>query len=264
MSLRATCGTPTLFDTRVHTVACPIDVSRHAIAPRHLAHATPARVAQFVTGRACARTALRAAGANGPLPVGVGEWGAPTWPPGFVGSIAHTSRIAWAAAASTSSVHSIGIDVEEIPDGRALHAAAAVAIDAREAPVVGSSPIAIVTAFSAKESLLKCLAPIVGERFDFTDARIVILDPRGRFRLVVLRDLGRGLTRGLEVEGRFAVDGGVVFTFVVLERGELRLNPAHVGCSHSRLCCSIFATSADHPVWCDAPSPAPVSAWKYS
>ncbi len=260
MRLHARCATPTLFDTRVQTIACAIDASRRAIAPRHLAHATPARIAEFVAGRACARAALRAAGADGPLPVGVGAWGAPAWPPGFVGSISHTSRLAWAAAASTSSVHGIGIDVEVIPDGRALDAAAAVAIDAREAPIVGSSPIAIVTAFSAKESLLKCLAPIVGVRFDFTDARIVLLDPRGRFRLVVLRDVGRGLTRGLEVAGRFAVDGAVVFTSVVLERGQLRLDPAHVGCSQSRLCCSIFATSADHPVWCDAPSPAPVSA----
>lgn len=71
--------------------------------------------------------------------------------------------------------------------------------------------------FSAKESLYKCLNPLVETFFEFADAHVVRFgDPDGWMRLRLMRDLNAEFGRGMEFDARFEIGGDVVFTAVTL------------------------------------------------
>jgi 4'-phosphopantetheinyl transferase EntD len=67
-----------------------------------IARAVPKRRQEFTTARHCARTALATLGAP-PAPILPGEMGAPTWPPGYVGTMTHCAGYRAAAIARTGS-----------------------------------------------------------------------------------------------------------------------------------------------------------------
>ena len=66
---------------------------------------------EFTAGRECARIALGKLGVV-PVPILIGERGAPQWPPGIVGSITHCDGYRAAAVAHASDVAAIGMDAE--------------------------------------------------------------------------------------------------------------------------------------------------------
>jgi len=76
-----------------------------------IARAVPKRRQEFTTARHCARTALATLGAP-PAPILPGEMGAPTWPPGYVGTMTHCAGYRAAAIARTDRVASVGLDAE--------------------------------------------------------------------------------------------------------------------------------------------------------
>jgi enterobactin synthetase component D len=187
-----------------------------ARAPPHLTRAPSHRVAEFEAGRQCAAAALAAAGAQPPCGVGVGALGAPRWPDGFVGSIAHAGNIACAAAARAVEVRGLGIDVEPVFDEAFAREVLPVALGPEECALAASSLVCATAAFSAKESFLKCVSPLAGTLFDFGDARIVAFDAGGAFRIRLVRDLAPGFGRGLELAGRFGAQADHVFSGVEL------------------------------------------------
>lgn len=72
----------------------------------------PRRQAEFLTGRALARKAIRASGTPAvALPPDAD--GCCVWPPGLVGSISHSRRRCAAVVAGAERFAAIGIDVEE-------------------------------------------------------------------------------------------------------------------------------------------------------
>src|SRR5665213_2216984 len=81
--------------------------------------ATPSRVRELRAGRATARLAMHQLGAE-PLPLLVGPSGAPLWPSGLCGSIAHSATQIAVVAARLQRFRSMGVDIE---DGRDLGAA---------------------------------------------------------------------------------------------------------------------------------------------
>ena len=76
-----------------------------------LRDASPTRQREFAGGRACARRALVGLGLE-PVPVGRGVGGEPLWPAGVVGSITHADGLCAAAAARTTRLCSLGLDIE--------------------------------------------------------------------------------------------------------------------------------------------------------
>jgi 4'-phosphopantetheinyl transferase EntD len=82
-----------------------------------VARFAPRRLAEFVSGRACARRALVALGVPDALrrAIPVGAHGQPVWPAGVVGSITHCPGRCAAVAAPSDRYRSIGID-NEVPD----------------------------------------------------------------------------------------------------------------------------------------------------
>jgi 4'-phosphopantetheinyl transferase EntD len=181
-----------------------------------LGAAVEKRRREFVTGRACAREALRALGAPAGA-IGAGARGEPLWPKGVVGSITHCDGFRAAAAAWAADVAALGIDAEPdvpLPDGvfeDIAHGAE------RAAPERGR------LLFSAKEAVYKAWFPLTGRWLGFEDAEVTFTDAGFRARLRVPGPVVDGVTL-TELHGRWAVEDGVLCTAVVVPRHTL---PTH-------------------------------------
>jgi len=155
-----------------------------------IAKAVPARRREFVTGRACARSALAKLGIP-PQAIPTGPRGAPQWPAGIVGSITHCQGYRACAAARTADLLTVGIDAEPneaLPDGLLPDIALppereAIAALTASNPAVSWDRLL----FCIKESVYKAWFPLTQRWLGFEDAMVSIDAPRGRFaaRLLV-------------------------------------------------------------------------------
>lgn len=115
-----------------------------------VAAARPTRLAEFATGRALLRDLL-----GNPAPIARAANGAPAWPEGFVGSLAHDRNCAVAAVASSADYCAIGIDIEP-------HATSD--DELREAIMRADDPhIDATAAFVIKEAAYKAWSDLGGE-----------------------------------------------------------------------------------------------------
>ena len=181
----------------------------------------PPRLAAYLAGRYCAACALRAAGfVNEAVPVG--DAGAPRWPAGIVGSISHAATHALTVVGSAARWRGIGVDCERVLDVAAAdEIAGGTLAEADAVDVTGGGAISwaefVTIGFSAKESLYKCLRPIVGTFFDFGDAHVTALDrDTRRVRVRLMRDLAPGFGRGTTFELAFAMADAHVYTCLAL------------------------------------------------
>ena len=190
--------------------------------PLELARAVPRRQAQFRAGRYCAMKALEAidrrfAGHD----VRRAASGAPVWPDGVTGSITHTDDFAAAAVAPSVDTASLGIDTERImSSAQAAQVADLVASEREVAEVcrAGLSRLEAVTlAFSAKESIFKCLHPITGRYFDFRDVRIDSVDAHGKtFTARLVQTLSPSFRAESTLQGGFEIEAPWVHTGIAL------------------------------------------------
>jgi enterobactin synthetase component D len=194
--------------------------------PPELERAALQRRIEFLAGRFCAQSALRAhAPAIGTHTVPRGADRAPEWPPGIVGSITHTRGYAAAAVAHGDTLRGLGLDIERwvrpsAPANLGSHLARPGEL-AHLVAVSGWSEVeALTLLFSAKESLYKCLYPEVQRYFGFHDATIATLDvTSGHFEARLESTLTPTLSEGFTLHGRFERRDDVVVTTVALERG---------------------------------------------
>ena len=183
------------------------------------------RRAEFLAGRWAARTALASLGLEG-LP-GRNDDGSPRWPPAVVGSISHGAERALCAVARESDVRSLGIDVERLmgPETKAELVRRICSVE--ELSVLGGLAAPqhhlVSFAFSAKESLYKCLYPLVGRFMDFNSARVIAVEGRtegarlsGELILALSVDWSPELQRGRELKAHFVASEGHVESAVVL------------------------------------------------
>lgn len=192
--------------------------------PEALNKAVPKRQAEFLAGRYCARQALaRAAEGRAPFEALVPTRAdrAPAWPEGYVGSITHTKGFVAAAAARADDVRSIGLDSEHVMTAEtAENVRSMVALEGELAALAGSGldPTRLLTlVFSAKETLYKCLHPLVGRFFGFHEARLTSVDLEGRrYHIELVGGLSDEFRDGARFGGRFAFDHGLVHTGMAL------------------------------------------------
>jgi enterobactin synthetase component D len=72
--------------------------------------------------------------------------------------------------------------------------------------------------FSAKESIFKCLHPLVGRMFEFDDVRMVSVDRAAQvFRAEIVTPLGTAFPAGTLLEGRFSIEDQRIHTGISLE-----------------------------------------------
>lgn len=177
-----------------------------------VAGAAPGRRAQFLAGRACAHAVLQALGRDLPV-VARGPTRAPAWPPGVVGSIAHTAELAGAVAAPAEQVWGLGLDLEPLEPPLDVGVERLVLTAAERGaprPAHALGPFASKIVFCAKECVYKCVSPPTGWRLDFPDVRVRVDLAGGRYQAVVAERFRVAGTPLPPLVGRFAVAEGVV------------------------------------------------------
>lgn len=188
--------------------------------PPGVARSVHKRQAEFYFGRLAARQALGALGISG-VDVGIGASRQPMWPAGVIGSISHTHTWAAAAVMRRGACSGVGIDLEHMAGPDAAVALASTVVDAEELAYLETLdhllPInTLLTAtFSAKESLFKAAFNEVGRYFDFSAARVFLIDPEaGIIRLRLTETLCNAFVDGLVCEIGFCFLGTeVVLTY---------------------------------------------------
>lgn len=204
------------------TVALDPNAPSTVTVPPELHRATPERKRQYVAGRYCADYAIERLRPSATRPaIGRGPAGEPQWPAGLTGSVTHTDGLASAAVARLTDVRSIGIDSEmRVDRWRAERIRLLVMLPEEHA--VGGRAIdeatRVTLVFSAKESIFKCLYPVVGRRFYYEDALITSADlATGRFVAKLTTPLAPGFERGTIIRGRFEIDEARVHTGVWID-----------------------------------------------
>jgi enterobactin synthetase component D len=175
--------------------------------PDSLQHAHENRRLQFLIGRFCAYQSLREAGFNESFDLPIDPHGAPLWPKGFVGSITHTTHFIAAAVASTKTHRGLGIDAQLIMSEQTFQTIKGKILNPSEAMITidGWKPEELATLiFSFKESIYKCLRPLCGNFFGFTDAEITHIDTNSNeINFRILNDIGNGFDGNFEGSGTF-------------------------------------------------------------
>lgn len=176
--------------------------------------AVPPRVAEFVTGRWCARQALAAAGVPG-VDLPAGDSGAPRWPAGTVGSITHCRGYRAAAVARSHRWAAIGVDAEPaLPLPGGVWETITSAAERRHVSALHKwcdLPLDRLV-FSAKESLYKAWSTRTATWLDFADVELR-LAADGTFTARLHR-LDRRFPR--TITGRWAATPHLLATAVLL------------------------------------------------
>jgi len=119
--------------------------------------------------RRVARDLMNSMGVAG-LPIPRSTFGAPIWPAGVVGSMAHDNRIAVAAVGLRRDMDSVGIDIERavpLPPGMLELIATR-----REQCAIADNPLRAKLLFSIKEAVYKAAYPLDHEFLDFPDIEV--------------------------------------------------------------------------------------------
>ncbi len=220
---------------RLGFAATDESVARGRLLPEEqalVASAGPERVAEFTAGRHCARLALASLDPSlSRMPVLADAHGAPSWPPGFVGSISHCAG--WTGAVTARSagsagrvgqvlgrgIRGIGLDAEPtgpLPPGVLDVVASAAEREAlsRLADVRPGIPWDLLL-FCAKEATYKAWSPLAGVVAGH-DAVRVELSPTGSFTGVAAGDDASGRASTVAVRGRWVLGPRVMVTLCVV------------------------------------------------
>jgi 4'-phosphopantetheinyl transferase EntD len=173
--------------------------------------AVASRRREFRLGRACAHSALRAAGAAS-LPLVPGPDRAPIWPAGFVGSITHCEGFVGACVARSGDYAGLGFDAEVATALDAELVASVCTPSERSVPFDASKGKIL---FAAKEAVHKCVAPKSGIMLDFQDVTIDLSEASGTFR-ARLEPRAPDVPTVSMVEGRYLRTDRLVFALAVL------------------------------------------------
>ncbi|MGY2973527.1 enterobactin synthetase component D [Pantoea sp. PA1] len=187
--------------------------------PKALKSSSYIRKADFLSGRYAASKILHPLGCKDNIPIGIDR--APIWPQGWRGSISHSQN--WAIVVLTSSKNDfyLGVDIEAIRPV-AIREITSFFTNASEQNLLKKCEIeyetALTIAFSAKESLYKALYPMVRCFLGFEAARLTEIDTcKGRFKLMLTKALGLGLSQGCEFSGRYMIGAYGVATMIILK-----------------------------------------------
>jgi phosphopantetheine--protein transferase-like protein len=157
------------------------------------------RQREFAAGRLAARDAIAASGHEPVFPT-VGRCREPVWPDGLVGSIAHSDDVAVAVVALSGDLASIGIDVEGIAPlatqvaSRILTATETAWLHRLDEDV---RLVALLSSFSFKESIYKCVFPLHRQFIDFVDVEVSTEQPGLSPRCVDARHGAADLVAGI-------------------------------------------------------------------
>lgn len=183
-----------------------------------IARAVPRRRREFAAGRWCARLALARLGLpDVPLPATLDRL--PRWPPGTVGSIAHSDTLCIAAVAWRARVQALGVDTE--PWQPLEEELWPLVCTPNELGWLMWQPprlrrYLVRALFSAKEATYKCQYPLTGTMLDFPDLEVALDLPGGRFAVTFRRSPGARFPTGTTLHGALLLHAGHIVTGLVL------------------------------------------------
>lgn len=185
--------------------------------PRVLSSSVIKRRAEYLAGRYAAQQLLRDSGCY--ESVIMGDDRTPQWPSGWRGSISHTDRWAIAVISPAAAPWRPGIDIENFRAGE-LSETADLFVTSEEQSLLTDSgiqhEIALLMAFSVKESLYKSLYPLVQDFFGFDSAEIYQIEPyHQRVTLRLTKTLVPQFHAGLSFFGYYQIRNNGIVTLVV-------------------------------------------------
>lgn len=151
------------------------------------------RQAEYLFGRLAARHALTALGLA-PSEVTTGAHRQPIWPEYVIGSITHSHGYAAAVVAFAGECHGVGLDIEAVAHGEALHALMTTAMNHDELALLVAlgpeslTPLLVALVFSAKEAFFKAAFSQVGHYFDFSAIRLLDVDFTARHLTISVQE----------------------------------------------------------------------------
>lgn len=167
-----------LFPEDVAGIILPIDNYQSHLKPdeyKIVLSASNKRKFEFSTGRWCAKQALASEGIHN-ISILTGENREPIWPDDFTGSISHCKDQCGAVITKTTSIKSIGFDVENIKKLK-NDIAKAICTDKEKNWLHQQSNHAydtlVLTIFSLKESVYKCVYQHQQVKLGFKDCSII-------------------------------------------------------------------------------------------
>lgn len=104
--------------------------------------------------------------------------GAPSWPKGFLGSLAHDDEYAVAAIAKTGSVRSLGVDIE--PSAPLPNDLVDFVLQPSERQATEGDGLRRRLIFVAKEAVYKAIHPLDGTPLEYQDIEIDLAAWRAR------------------------------------------------------------------------------------
>lgn len=194
-----------------------------AILPESLDKAIPLRQAEFIAGRYCAARAMSQLIPGRSDIVGMADDRSPLWPRHLIGSITHANGFVSAVVALKDAVAGIGIDSEKLLTEHECTEIEKVICTAHELELLHETTGAgnrfeiMTLLFSGKESVYKCLHPMVRRFIEFQEVELVSIDASaGVFAFMILTDLHPKFPRGTKLDGTFRVQHDMVHTAIFL------------------------------------------------
>ncbi len=126
------------------------------------------------SARIAARGLLAALGSEPTAQLVRSESGAPLWPRGFIGSLAHDQAFAVAAVARRGRLIGLGVDVE--PAEPLPEDVVDLVLTERERRLTQGDGVARRLVFVAKEAVYKAVHPLDGTPLDFPDVEIGLVE----------------------------------------------------------------------------------------
>jgi 4'-phosphopantetheinyl transferase EntD len=188
----------------------------------HIAGSVEKRKREFRAGRALAREALEKLGI-GPCAIPVGPNREPIWPAMITGSISHCSSLGVVALGLRNAYKSIGVDIElnkplppDIPE--------LIFTNHERNSLPGSTGIQNLDTltFSAKETVFKCLFPILGFYFDFKDVSLGFDTAEKRFTAHLPGRIAEQIGRS-QLVGHYHMSKSYILTLTYLEAHERQM-----------------------------------------
>jgi 4'-phosphopantetheinyl transferase EntD len=141
--------------------------------------ATPANLAgRRASGaaRIAARGLLSELGADAAAPLPRSPSGAPVWPEGIIGSLAHSEDFAVAAAARRGRLVGLGVDIE--PSEPLPADLVDLVLGAAERQEAKGDGVAQRLVFAAKEAVYKAIHPLDGTPLEYADIEVALKEGR--------------------------------------------------------------------------------------
>ncbi len=167
---------------------------------------------EFSTGRYCAHRALEQMGFK-TMPLLAGSKREPLWPEGVKGSISHSDEYGVAVIGRDQNLISIGIDIEVAkPISTSVRN---LICNEDEIESLGSrsdDPIVWKLIFSAKESIYKCLYPVLHQWIGFSDVQLLFDFESGAYTAMMNKSLNIPESYIEGLSGQFIIEDRYLFT----------------------------------------------------